>query len=301
MRRGFAAAFALLVVLAPAAVAREASSDEVRELAERAIDDPEALEELREIDRVDGRPVDHDAAFDNVSGPQLERRLRSLAEGGDATAGPDGTPAAVDPDLARRRAQEILGESKFEERDIPRPFRGVLDAIGKALRRIGDWLYELADDITGGNPRWLLWGLLVVAAVLGALVARRLIRRRVRRAREVGLDMAADEGMDPDELDARADDAERDGRLEEAIRLRFRSGLIRLSRARLIPARPSLTSGDVARYLRSRTFEEVAATFDEVVYGRRRPEPRDAERTRAGWRALIEETRSRSKQARQDS
>ncbi|MDQ4096236.1 MAG: DUF4129 domain-containing protein, partial [Actinomycetota bacterium] len=247
------------------------------------------------IHTVDGRAVDHDVAFGNVTGPELERRLESLADAEPADPG-GAAGGGVDADLARRRAEEILGQTKFEERDIPRPFKGVLDAIGRGLERAGDWLYELADDITGGNPRWLLWALLVAAAVLGAFVARRLIRRRVKRARELQLDLAGDEGLDPDELEARADEAERGGRLEEAIRLRFRAGLIRLSRAQVIPAQPSLTSGDVARYLRSRTYEEVAATFDEVVYGRRDPHPQDVERTRTGWREVLDEVRGRARE-----
>lgn len=285
-----------LVLLAPPAGATEATSAEVRALAERAIGDPSLVEELRAIDVVDGRPVDHDAALGTVTGAQLERRLHSLADDASLDSPTDPQPGGsgfVDPEGARREANEVLDQGKFKERDIPRPFKGLLDGIGERLRKVGNWLGELADDVTGGNPRWLFWGLLVGAALLGVAFGRRLIHRQARKVREVELDRASTETVDPDELEADADAAERDGRLEEAIRLRFRAGLMRLSRARAIPARPSLTSGDVARYLQSRRFEEVAATFDEVVYGRRTARTEDVERSRSGWRSVLEE-KSRS-------
>lgn len=291
MRRALGAILVLLLwgTAAPAS-AIDATPSEIRELAERAIDDPSALEELREVDSVDGRPVDVDTAVGNVEDPQLERRLRSLADDAGIASTDEGS---VEPTLARRRAEEILEGGKYTERDVPRPFKGVLDAIGRGLRRIGDWVYELLDDVTGGNARWALWGLLVVAALLGAWFARHLIRRRVRRERERRAHTVETE-LDPRELERAADEAERAGRLEEAIRLRFRAGLIRLSRAHLIPAQPSLTSGDIARHLRLRSFEEVAATFDEVVYGRRAPSPEDAARARTGWTTVLDESRSRA-------
>ena len=294
MRRVLRAVLTLALIGLPApAAATEATPAEVRDLASRAGDDPSALDELKEIDSVDGTPVDTDTALGTAEEPELGRRLESLADDAGVASTGGGSPGSVDPALARRQAQEVLEGGKFAERDIPRPFKGVLDAIGRGLRRIGDWLYELADDITGGNPRWLLWGLLAVAALLGANLARRLIRRRVRSERE-RRSLTIDEDLDPRDLERSADEAERDGRLEEAIRLRFRAGLIRLSRAQLIPAQPSLTSGDIARHLRLRSFEEVAATFDQVVYGRRRPGPEDVARSRAGWTTVLDETRRRT-------
>ena len=281
-----------LVVGATPALGTEATSAEVRELAERAVDDPAAVEELREIDSVDGRPVDYGTALGTVSGVELDRRLHSLAEGSESNGAPEQS-GSVNPDLARREAREVLGQGKFKESDIPKPFKGVLDTIGDGLRKVGSWFAELADDITGGNPRWILWGLLAFAAAVGVVVGRRLIHRRARKSRPAGLELDADEKLDPYDLEAAADAAERDGRLEEGIRLRFRAGLIRLGRARAIPARASLTSGDIAQLLRSKRFEEVAATFDEVVYGRRAPLPEDVEISRAGWRSIIQEkTRS---------
>jgi hypothetical protein len=57
--------------------------------------------------------------------------------------------------------------------------------------------------------------------------------------------------------------------------------------------RPSLTSAEVARRLRSPVFDEVARSFDEVVYGRRRAVPEDAETARAGWAEVLERAGAR--------
>ncbi|MDQ4142647.1 MAG: DUF4129 domain-containing protein, partial [Actinomycetota bacterium] len=248
---------------------------------------PAALEELRSIETVDGRPVDPGTALGGAEGAQLDRRLESLAE--EPEAGTPGEGGAVDPSQAQRAAQEVLEQGKFSERDIPRPFRGLLDAIGRQLSKVWDWLVDLANDITGGNARLLAWGVLAVAAALGAIVGRRLIRARARKASRRREAHSLVEGLDPSDLESEADVAERQGDLEGAIRLRFRAGLVRLSRARAIPPQPSLTSGEVARFLRSRSFEEIAATFDEVVYGRRAARADDLETTKNGWSRVLEE------------
>ena len=45
--------------------------------------------------------------------------------------------------------------------------------------------------------------------------------------------------------------------------------------------------GALARRLRSGDFDRVAASFDEIVYGRRAPQPPDLELSREGWRTVL--------------
>jgi hypothetical protein len=131
---------------------------------------------------------------------------------------------------------------------------------------------------------WTLAALLVV--VLAAVLGSRLVRRRTAEAVARGHEAAAGP-LDPGKLERRADEAERRGELEQALRLRFRAGLLRLQRADAIPARDSLTSGEVARRLRSADFDRLAGVFDEVVYGGRRPERADLESSRASWARVL--------------
>jgi hypothetical protein len=55
----------------------------------------------------------------------------------------------------------------------------------------------------------------------------------------------------------------------------------------------SMTSGEVARLLRSREFDRIANTFDEVVYGRRPPESPDVRAARDGWPRVLQEAGAR--------
>ena len=102
--------------------------------------------------------------------------------------------------------------------------------------------------------------------------------RRPRRPRVGG------GGDDPKALDRRAAEAEAAGDLEAALRLRFRAGLLRLDARGAISFRPSISTHEVRRALRSEDFDALAATFDDVVYGGRPPQDEDVERrARERW------------------
>ncbi|HYO46138.1 MAG TPA: hypothetical protein VEY33_05560 [Gemmatimonadota bacterium] len=271
---------------APHATADPATADEVRSLARRADTAPGALERLKNVDSVDGHPVDLATALGDAEPEELAERLKILAEE------PPASPS-ISSEQARQEAGDVLTQGKFKERDIPRPFRGILDEIGERLRPVGEWFVELANDLTGGRPEWLLALLAAIVVVVSILVARRIIHKRTRDAVDrprTGLDTA---GLDARELESQADEAERNGLLETAIRLRFKAGLVRLAESGAIPSRASLTSEEIAEFVRSRDFEEIAATFDEVVYGRRAPAQADVVRSGTGWAAVLR-SRSRS-------
>ena len=186
----------------------------------------------------------------------------------------------MDAATARRQAEQILSERRFHRHDVPRPFRGVLDAMSKLFEPIVRAIGNLFGEPAIGIP-------LAVLLVLGALL---LVRRSVQQRAWEGLLDARERGprpLDPARLEREADEAERQGDLERAIRLRFRAGLLRLDRAKAIALEPSTTSGEVSRTLRSRDFEDVAASFDAVVYGRRPARGEDVELSRAGWTRVL--------------
>ena len=76
-----------------------------------------------------------------------------------------------------------------------------------------------------------------------------------------------------------------------ALRLRFRAGLLRLGRARVLPLRPSLRTREARRALRSSRFDRLARDFDEVVYGGRSPSAADVETARTEWPRVVAEAR----------
>jgi hypothetical protein len=183
---------------------------------------------------------------------------------------------------ARWQARSILHERRFHDSQLPRPLHGVLGWLGDRLHSVVDAL----DSVLPGGESVVV--LFLAAAVLGLalVVAARLIRGRgpgVGRARS---DRRAS-GLDPDVLDRQAEEAERAGDYELALRLRFRAGTIRLARRSILDDPASVTTGGLVRRLPSEAFAAAAQRFDEVVYGRRPPTPDDARLVREGWLAVL--------------
>src|SRR5262249_61734857 len=95
--------------------------------------------------------------------------------------------------------------------------------------------------------------------------AGRLVGRRGGRIVEAAGRRARGSAAAPRDLERQADEAERQGELDRALRLRFQAGLLRLARSDAIPVRASLTNGEIARRLSSPAFAQLADDFDEVV------------------------------------
>jgi hypothetical protein len=165
------------------------------------------------------------------------------------------------------------------------PFRALLDRIGGWLESLGELVPRLDRALPGG--RAVVWGLLAAAVLaLGWLLGGRTIRRRAALAAASGR-AGAQRRESAAELERRADEAERRGEHEAALRLRFRAGLLRLDARGAIDYRPSLQTHDVAAALRSDAFDRLAAGFDEVVYGDRPAGPDDVAAARRDWEAVL--------------
>jgi hypothetical protein len=195
----------------------------------------------------------------------------------------------VNPAQAREEARRILSERRFHGSSVPRPFHGLLSWLARHLQflaRAFDWV---AVRIGGQRVLWTIIGLFVLVAT--AFVGRKLAQRRIEVEARAGGRRARGRGEDPVELERLADEAERRGDLEVALRLRFRAGLVRLGRARALPLRPSLRNREARRALRSARFDRLARDFDEVVYGRRLPSAADVEAARTEWPQVVAEAR----------
>lgn len=222
-----------------------------------------------------------------------------------------GGTASPDPADAREQAREILSGRPFHEDPPPRPLRGVLEWLGDVFAAIGRWFAEgPIGDAVSAVVRWIAAALEPVGAVLQPLpgptwivplaaLTALLTWLLVRYTSRPGAPLFGRSGArlrsegfgtdDPDDLEREAERAEQAGDLDEALRLRFRAGLLRLDSRGAIAFRPSLTTGEVRRLLGSATFDELATAFEEVAYGGRPAEPPDVENARRAWTRVLEE------------
>jgi Domain of unknown function (DUF4129) len=199
---------------------------------------------------------------------------------------------AVDPDAARQMARDILSDQRYHPRRAPRPFAGlfrrlgelIVDPIIRFFRGIGDLLPSV------GTAPWLLLAAAVV--IVAMVVTVKLSSGRGRQRFGAARSAHDEDGLDPEELERRAEDAEGRGELDAALRLRFRAGLLRLDGAGVVRLRPGLTNSAVSRVLRSPRFDELAGDFDEVAYGGRPATTTQVATARTAWPALVEDARS---------
>ena len=267
-----------------AGAAQSVSSEQLRTLAERASSDPVALRQLRDVDRVDDRPVDLRRVLDGAEGEDLRSRLRMLASGPD-----EGRPPSGGDTSPREEARRILDGRKFQPAPTIRPFRGALRRLGGWLRPIGEPLGRIWNRAAGNTPGRAA----LVVAVMGAaaLVSVGLIRRRTKAGLASPRRGPGErrDGTDPGALEREADAAERAGDLDWAFRLRFRAGLLRLDEAGAIAYRPALTTGALTRTVPSPRLVGLASAFEEITYGGRPAGIDDLRAARAEWPRVLEE------------
>jgi tetrahydromethanopterin S-methyltransferase subunit G len=191
----------------------------------------------------------------------------------------------------RAEARRILAERKYHGSHVPRPLHGLLDWLGRRLHFLVSYFDWIGRHVPGGRD--VLWAILAGLVVgLAVFAATRLARRRSLYDRSgAGVWARGERPEDPQALEQLAEEAERRGDLEVALRLRFRAGLLRLGRAHVLELRPSITTVEVRRALRSRRFDALARSFDEVVYGRRSPRAQDVADARTEWPLVLEEAR----------
>jgi hypothetical protein len=221
----------------------------------------------------------------------LGGRLVALAVAALVLAAPVAAAAQSSPAADRARAHAILEQRRFNGTDFPRPLQKPLEWLGDRLEPVLDWIDDRGTSMPGGPVA--LWTVLAIGVLLGAgAVTGTSIRRRalaIERRRAA----AVPEAEDPAALERAADRSERDGDYERAVRLRFRAGLLRLDRRRILEYRPSLTTGEVARAIDAPAFAEIGARFDEIAYGGRTAEAEDADAARRGWPQVVEQAAAR--------
>lgn len=282
---------AALVLVAPPAWAADATRAEVTQLARDAAFDDDALTRLRDIDSIDGEAVDVERLISGADRTEIERVVSTLFA--------EDLPEPRDPSADRAEAEAVLAQDRYQPEDIPRPFRGPLEWIADRLEPIGDavgtvfgWIADVFTSVAGGTPGgaatlWTLIGLVVVTFV--AFQTRRVVERRGRLKASEGPMGELSRSDDPRELEREAAAARARGDHAMEVRLLFRAGVVRLARARVIPARYSLTTGEIRQLLGSGDFDRVGRSFDAIAYGKKAATDADGDAARAGWERVLRE------------
>jgi hypothetical protein len=196
-----------------------------------------------------------------------------------------------------RVAHGILDEARFRPAPVPRPLHGALAFLGRTFAPVGHVFAKAFAAVAGVLPGGgaAVWVVLCAGIVGAATVAaaRMTGRTIVDHAGPGGRPAGQPGAPDARALEAAADAAEQEGRGEDAVRLRFQAGLLRLDELGVLAYRPSLPNTAVSRRLRSPVFDGLLRRFEEVVYGGRPAGPDDAGRAREGWRQVLADARRR--------
>jgi hypothetical protein len=202
-----------------------------------------------------------------------------------------GEPAAA----ARRLAREILAEGRFHKPAVPRPLHSALQEIGRALESPLNGLGELVDKLGNATPggSGVVWGALaVVVLITSAVVSSRGARRALHDVAPIGGDRAL-APLSASDLEREAVAAERSGRYAEAVRYRFRAGLMRLADTAVVSDAPAMVNANIARALGSPAFDHLARRFDEITYGGRAASEEDVQHSRREWARVLATERGR--------
>lgn len=265
---------------------RDIGRDEAATLAGDAATDDAALAELRSITSVDDGPVDL-AAVTRDLGDERVARLEALA----AELAEQSSPGAADrvdtTDEARGRARTVLDAEKFQQSEVPKPFKGALEWLADRLRPVGRFFTRLVEPILA-----LPGGAFILGTALGAVAAVALtwlVGRRSRAAvRTAGVrGSLVDAAADPVDLVRRAEEREQAGDFDGAIRLRYQAGLIRLVRADRLILRADTTAADAAHQVGHPAMDAITSDFEEIVYGNRGATVADVSHARQRWADLL--------------
>lgn len=189
-------------------------------------------------------------------------------------------------------ADELRGiaEAILSDRAYARSEPGVLE-------RLFDWLSGLFDftppspELGGpqvGGFEFLRTGLIIVAVLLLVAWATSFVIRQRSAIRATERSMFGSTGRTSiAELERLASAAAQRGAYGDSLRLRFEAGLARLERKGTLSHPETRSSGEVAETLHLPEFDQVAETFDAVVYGGREAGAADATFAAQTWPAIV--------------
>ncbi len=214
-----------------------------------------------------------------------------------ATTRPMANSPYPSPQAARNEAKHILAGSRFHPHPLPRPLHG-------ALRKLGGWLHTILGPVEHFFSRAFarlstfdkVALAVAVIAILTAIIAVLAGRHRARTGKLAASHAGPQtEPESPDVLEARADEAERSGQHEAAVRLRFQAGLARLALRGYVAHPRTTTDSELSSAIKSDHFDQVAHDLEEIIYAGRKASQDDVTTARAHWPGVMSDVASRGR------
>ncbi len=198
-------------------------------------------------------------------------------------------------------------------RTMSRPaYRYEPTLIERVGRRLGEWLQRLLESLDlpgvrpgtfgGGAGSVVAWVLIVLAVAVAVYAVAQAVRRRLRRAEPDGTPATTSEVEHGRRAGDWADEAarmEREGRLKDAVRARFRELVRTLVDRDQLPDVPGLTTGELRQALHRTTpdasaaFDQACTTFELAWYAELPVAAEDLSRLRAAATAVLAADRVR--------
>jgi hypothetical protein len=199
----------------------------------------------------------------------------------------------------RKQAQSILnGFGNAPPKRAP----GIFVSIGRFIANniihpIQDFFHSIfshfSDTFSSNGPfgavgPFLFYFLIVLlACAVGYLIARKRAQKERLAMARARLEESKEKSWE--ELFKEAEIAESNGEDEQALRLRFQAGLLRVSELLKDPDLTKKTNRRLMSVINSRSFQTLARDFDEIIYAKRPITPDHVMRSKSHWEIAISE------------
>ncbi|MBT8249511.1 MAG: hypothetical protein KJN81_04570 [Acidimicrobiia bacterium] len=241
---------------------------------------------LPEVDSVEGQPVDLEYLHQET-GNRATAVLTSLNRSpADLTGLEFVDGEAFEPSITERALGGFDGSGVEGQEAIGSPGGGQTDITTTTTAVVPPESSQPV-SLEGVGRIVSIVVLLVVLAVLARLIVTWMRRRT---------GVSETEPSDPPPVPARqtigrslteAEQAEAEGRFDDALRLRYEAGLRDLNRLGVVTYTPSLPNGFYRSQVSHGVFDRLTDTFDETVYGLRSTDWLELESSKRDWAELL--------------